>query len=107
MSLLKKSLIAPGVALLLVSSLYATDNTFSIETSNLSEAIETISKKAKLPYIVDKNILKGKSANKIENIESLEEALKLVLKNTGLEAIIQSNSIVIREKNKAAAMRVI
>lgn len=103
MSLLKKSLIAPGVALLLVSSLYATDNTFSIETSNLSEAIETISKKAKIPYIVDKNILKGKSANKIENIESLEEALKLVLKNTGLEAIIQNNSIVIREKKQSSS----
>ncbi len=97
MSLLKKSLIAPSLALLLASSLYAKDK-FNISTTNLSEAIQQISETAKIPYIVDMNILKNKSANKVEDVESLEEALKILLKDTGLEAIIQNNTIVIREK---------
>ena len=97
MSLLKKSLIAPSLALLLASSLYANDN-FTVNTSNLSEAIQQISDTAKIPYIVDMNILKGKNANEVKDVESLEEALKILLKDTGLESIIQNNTIVIKEK---------
>lgn len=99
MSLFKKSLIAPSLALLLASSLYAKDK-FNINTTNISEAIQQISETAKIPYIVDMNILKDKSANKVEDVESLEEALKILLKDTGLEAIIKNNTIVIRERRQ-------
>lgn len=94
MNLLKNSLIAPSLALLLASSLYANEN-YTLNTSSLSDAIKQISQKADMPYIVDMNILKGKSANEVKDAESLEEALKILLKGTGLEAIIQNNTIVI------------
>lgn len=102
MTLLSKILVAPSLVMLLSSSLYSLE-TYSIKTDSLSEAIMKISKIAKLPFAVDKNILKGKKANPIKNIEGLEKALKQVLKGTGLKAVISNNTIVIvkiKAKNK-------
>ena len=97
MNLLKNSLIAPSLALLLASSLYANDR-YSVDTSSLGDAIKLISQKADMPYVVDMNILKGKSANEVKDATSLESALEKLLEGTGLEAIIKNNTIVIREK---------
>lgn len=94
MTLLSKILVAPSLVLLLSSSLYSLE-TYSIKTDSLSEAITKISKIAKLPFAVDKNILKGKKANPIKNIEGLEQALKALLKGSGLKAVISNNTIVI------------
>lgn len=94
MTLLSKILVAPSLVLLLSSSLYSLE-TYSIKTDSLSEAITKIAKIAKLPFAVDKNILKGKKANPIKNIEGLEQALKALLKGSGLKAVISNNTIVI------------
>ena len=97
MSLLNKSLIAPSLALLLSTSLYANEN-YTVNTTSLNEAIKQISKTSKLPFVVDADILEGKKAKPIKNVESLEEALKAVLKDTDLEAVISNGTIVIRKK---------
>lgn len=95
MSLLKKSLIAPSLALLLATNIYAAN--YTIETSNINEAIEKISELSNIPYIVDTNILKGKKANTFKNVQNLEEALKLMFEGSGLEAVIKNNTIVIKK----------
>lgn len=103
MGLVKKSWIAPGLAMLLSSALYAA-GAYTVTTSSLSEAIEQISEISKKPYIVDARILEGKKANPITGIENLEKALELLLEGSGLEAVIQSDTIVIRSKGGEPAM---
>ena len=92
----KKLLIAPGLALLLSTSLYA-DESYTIKTTSLVEAIKKISEVSKLPYIVDTDILIGKEANPIKNVNNLKSALKLLLENTGLEADVNNETIIIRK----------
>ncbi|WP_026803652.1 TonB-dependent siderophore receptor [Aliarcobacter lanthieri] len=95
MRLLKKSLIAPSLALLLATNLYSAS--FTVNTNDAVKAIEKISEISKVPFIVDKNILKGITTNTIENIDNLEEALRLIFEGTGIEATIQNNTIVIKK----------
>lgn len=95
MNLLTKSIMAPSLALFITTALYADEN-YTIKTTSLSEAIKKISEISKLPFIVDTNILKGKKASPIENVEGLQNALMLILKDTNLEAIISDETIVIR-----------
>ena len=101
MNLLKNFLIAPSLALLLASSLYANEN-YTLNTSSLSDAIKQISKKADMPYIVDMNILKGKSANEVKDATSLESALEKLFEDTGLKAIIKNNTIVIIKEESSS-----
>ncbi|WP_201522843.1 TonB-dependent siderophore receptor [Aliarcobacter butzleri] len=95
MSLLKKSLIAPSLAILLATNLYSAN--YTVDTTNATKAIEKISELSNIPFIVDTNILNGKNTNKIQNVQNLDEALKLMFEGTGLEAIIKNNTIVIKK----------
>ena len=74
MSLLKKSLIAPSLAILLATNLYSAN--YTVDTTNATKAIEKISELSNIPFIVDTNILNGKNTNKIQNVQNLDEALK-------------------------------
>ena len=94
MSLLKKSLIAPSLAILLATNLYSAN--YTVDTTNATKAIEKISELSNIPFIVDTNILNGKNTNKIQNVQNLDEALKLMFEGTGLEAVIKNNTIVIK-----------
>lgn len=95
MGLLKKSLMSASVAVLLAGNVYAGE-AYTITTTSLDEAIKQLSEASKMPYIVDGTILQGKQANPISEVETLEEAFKRLLEGTGLEAIIQNDTIVIR-----------
>ncbi|MDN5110937.1 TonB-dependent receptor [Aliarcobacter butzleri] len=95
MSLLKKSLIAPSLAILLATNLYSTN--YTVDTTNATKAIEKISELSNIPFIVDTNILNGKNTNKIQNVQNLDEALKLMFEGTGLEAVVKNNTIVIKK----------
>ncbi|MFX4235539.1 TonB-dependent siderophore receptor [Aliarcobacter butzleri] len=95
MSLLKKSLIAPSLAILLATNLYSAN--YSVDTTNATKAIEKISELSNIPFIVDTNILNGKNTNKIQNVQNLDEALKLMFEGTGLEAVVKNNTIVIKK----------
>ena len=95
MSLLKKSLIAPSLAIFLATNLYSAN--YTVDTTNATKAIEKISELSNIPFIVDTNILKGKKTNKIENIDNLNEALKFMFDGTGLEAVVRNNTIVIKK----------
>ncbi|MCT7624924.1 TonB-dependent receptor [Aliarcobacter butzleri] len=95
MSLLKKSLIAPSLAILLATNLYSAN--YTVDTTNATKAIEKISKLSNIPFIVDTNILNGKNTNKIQNVQNLDEALKLMFEGTGLEAVVKNNTIVIKK----------
>lgn len=97
MNLLKKSLIAPTLAVLLYSNLYANES-YTVESMSLKEAIENISKKANIPYMVNSTLLVGKTSQKIENISGVKNALDKVLENSGLEATIIDGTIIIKEK---------
>ena len=97
MNLLKKSLIAPTLAVLLYSNLYAKES-YTVESMSLKEAIENISKKANIPYMVNSNLIKGKTSQKIENISGVKNALDKVLENSGLEATILDGTIIIKKK---------
>ncbi|MFW2581879.1 TonB-dependent siderophore receptor [Aliarcobacter butzleri] len=95
MSLLKKSLIAPSLAILLATNLYSAN--YTVDTTNATKAIEKISELSNIPFIVDTNILNGKNTNKIHNVQNLDEALKLMFEGTGLEAVVKNNTIVIKK----------
>lgn len=95
MSLLKKSLIAPSLAILLATNLYSAN--YTVDTTNATKAIEKISELSNIPFIVDTNILNDKNTNKIHNVQNLDEALKLMFEGTGLEAVVKNNTIVIKK----------
>ncbi|MCT7614921.1 TonB-dependent siderophore receptor [Aliarcobacter butzleri] len=95
MSLLKKSLIAPSLAILLATNLYSAN--YTVDTTNATKAIEKISELSNIPFIVDTNILNGKNTNKIQNVQNLDEALKLMFEGTGLETVVKNNTIVIKK----------
>lgn len=97
MNLFKKSLLSPAVALLLYSSAMADDLTYSIEKQSLKDAIETISKKANKPYIANSALFEGKTSNAIKDIKGTKNALDEILKNSGLEAVIEDGAIIIKK----------
>ena len=92
----KSILVAPVLAILLSTSLNAEQ--FSISNLSLKQAIEEISKKSNMPYMVDGKLLDGKKAPNIKNIEGVENALNEILKDTNLKATIEDGTILIREK---------
>lgn len=95
---LRKKLVVLSLALVLASKLYA-NKLYTVETSSLENAISEIAKKAEIPYLVDTNILKGKKAKRIKDIQGLENALESILEDTGLEAVIENNMIIIKKKS--------
>ena len=99
MKMLKTSLIAPTIALALSINLFAQD-TYTIQSKTLKEALQIISKQSKLPYIVDESLIENKIAGDIKDIEDVQKALNKVLKNTKLEALIKNKTIIIRKKVK-------
>ncbi|WP_323590329.1 TonB-dependent siderophore receptor [Aliarcobacter butzleri] len=92
----KSILVAPVLAILLNTSLNAEQ--FSISNLSLKQAIEEISKKSNMPYMVDGKLLDGKKAPNIKNIEGVENALDEILKGTNLKATIEDGTILIKEK---------
>lgn len=97
MNLFKKSLLSPAVALLICSNIYADNISYSIEKQSLKDAIEKISKKANKPYIASGEIFDGKTSNAIKDITGTQNALDEVLKNSGLEAVMEDGAIIIKK----------
>ncbi|MCG3692645.1 TonB-dependent siderophore receptor [Aliarcobacter butzleri] len=92
----KSILVAPVLAILLSTSLSAEQ--FSVSNLTLKQAIEEISKKSNMPYMVDGKLLDGKKSPNIKNIEGVENALDEILKGTNLKATIEDGTILIKEK---------
>jgi len=92
----KSILVAPVLAILLSTSLNAEQ--FSISNLSLKQAIEEISKKSNMPYMVDGKLLDGKKSPNINNLEGIENALNEILKDTNLKSTIEDGTILIREK---------
>ncbi|MFY4806846.1 TonB-dependent siderophore receptor [Aliarcobacter butzleri] len=92
----KSILVAPVLAILLSTSLSAEQ--FSVSNLTLKQAIEEISKKSNMPYMVDGKLLDGKKTPNIKNIEGVENALDEILKGTNLKAVIEDGTILIKEK---------
>ncbi|MFY9083142.1 TonB-dependent receptor plug domain-containing protein, partial [Aliarcobacter butzleri] len=97
MNLFKKSLLSPAVALLICSNIYADNISYSIEKQSLKDAIEKISNKANKPYIASGEIFDGKTSNAIKDITGTQNALDEVLKNSGLEAVMEDGAIIIKK----------
>lgn len=98
MNILKSSLIIPGLAILLQTNVLA-EQLYSTNTSSLIESIQEVSKISNIPYIVDTNILKGKSAKIINSVEGVNKALEEILRGSGLDFVIKNNTIIIKEKS--------
>lgn len=98
MNLFKKSLLSPVVALLICTTVYADDISYSIEKQSLKEAIELISKKSNTPYIANSSLLDGKTSNAIKDVNGTKNALDKVLENSGLEAVMEDGAIIIKKK---------
>lgn len=84
------------LCLALCSSLYA--QSFSVENQSLEEAIKSLATQAHMAYIADGKLLKGKTSPAIQNVDGLKEALEKVLQGSGLEAVIENDTIMIRQK---------
>ena len=98
MNLFKKSLLSPVVALLICTTVYADDISYSIEKQSLKEAIELISKKSNTPYIANSSLLDGKTSNAIKDVNGTKNALDKVIENSGLEAVMEDGAIIIKKK---------
>lgn len=85
-----------ALCLAVCSSLYA--QSFSVENQSLEEAIKSLAVQAHMAYIADGKLLKGKMAPAFQNVEGLKEALKRVLQESRLEAVIENDTIIIRQK---------
>lgn len=100
MNLKKKMLAASSLALVLSVNLFA-DESYTIQNKTLKEALEIISKKSNLSYIANDELFESQKINNIQNINSLDKALELLFKNTGLKAVIKNDVIVIiKEKSQ-------
>ncbi|WP_052433592.1 TonB-dependent siderophore receptor [Sulfurospirillum arsenophilum] len=92
--------IALAAALAITSPLLAESSTTlhvnSVEQS-LSTALNAFAKEAKLQLIVDSNLIEGKKAPTLQGELSLKEAFEKLLKGSGLEAIIQGDSVMIQK----------
>jgi len=93
----KKALISSSLSLILASSLYASE-VYTIESGSLKDAVKKISKISNMKFMADSRLLEGKKASAIKNINGVEKALKEVLKDTDLEAVIKDNIIIIKKK---------
>lgn len=102
MNIRKTSFIAPTLALLLSVNVYAKD-TYTIENKSLKQAIESISKKSNIPYLVNEDLLEGKDAINIKDIQGTQNALDKILRNSTLEAIITNGTIIIRKKQTSSS----
>ncbi|RBQ29196.1 TonB-dependent siderophore receptor [Aliarcobacter vitoriensis] len=91
----KKTIIAPSLALLLATNLYAAS--YTVEDTNAIKAIEKISKLSNIPFIGDTSILNNIKTNKIEDVENIDEALKQMFEGTGIEATIEHETIIIKK----------
>ncbi|WP_418185414.1 TonB-dependent siderophore receptor [Aliarcobacter vitoriensis] len=91
----KKTIIAPSLALLLATNLYAAS--YTVEDTNAIKAIEKISKLSNIPFIGDTSILNNIKTNKIEDVENIDEALKQMFEGTGIEATIEHDTIIIKK----------
>lgn len=100
MNSLKSSFISASLALLLNTSLYATDEIYNLESMDLKTALEQIAKEADLSFLADGKLLKDKKSPPLKDIEGVQNALKAVLKGSGLDAIIEDNTIIIKEKSE-------
>lgn len=97
MTKLQSKIITSSIAILLCSNLFAQE-TYTIKDMSLKQALEKISKESKLSYIVDENLIEGKNAANINNIEGVKNALDKVLAGSGLEATIENGTIIIKKK---------
>jgi len=95
---LKKTMLASSLALAFSVNLLAQE-VYTIQDKTLKEALEIISKKSNLSYIVNDKLLDSKEKFTIKNVEGLEKALQKLLQGTKYKAIIKNNAIVIVEKN--------
>ncbi|MGD9553047.1 MAG: TonB-dependent siderophore receptor [Arcobacteraceae bacterium] len=96
MSFKYSKVIVPALALALNLSVYAQES-YTTNTKSLKEAIENIAKQANLPYIADGKLLENKTTKPITNITNLQNALDKLLFGSGLEAIIEENTIIVRK----------
>jgi|GEM_PF-1841892 len=90
-----------ALCLALCSSVYA--QSFSVTSQSLEEAIQSIATQAKMPYMADGKLLKGKKVPTFSNVETLKEALRKVLEGSGLEAVIENETIMIQPKVQVAS----
>ena len=93
----KSRFIAPALAFVLCTNLNA-EQLYTVEDKSLIQAIEQISQKANIPYMVDAKLLEGKTAPNIKDVEGVQKALDKVLEGTKLKAIIEDGTILIRKK---------
>lgn len=97
MNLTKRAILASSLSMLLCSSLLASE-VYNIKSGSLKDAIKKISQISNMKYMGDTRILEGKKAPSLKNIEGLKNALKEVLKDTNLEAVIKNGTIIIKKK---------
>ncbi|QDF28544.1 TonB-dependent siderophore receptor [Halarcobacter anaerophilus] len=98
MSSLKIKFLSPIAAMTLCINLYANEISYTIKSQSLKEAIEVISKKSKIPYIVNGKLLENKTSKAVKDIKGTKNALNQILENSGLEAEIEDGAIIIKEK---------
>lgn len=93
------SIILAG-ALTLSTPMMAQENKpvkFLIESQSLGKALGDLARQANLQLIVDSSLVEGKTAPILNGLMTPSEALSKLLKQSGLEAQIEGNTVVVRK----------
>ncbi len=72
----------------------------NIASQSLSSSLGEFAKQAQLQLVADSKLLEGKKAPALKGDMSLKEALAKLLKNTGLEATVTGDTIVIKPQSE-------
>lgn len=88
------------MSLTLSANLFAQE-IYNMQNKTLKEALDIISQKSNLSYIINDNLLESEQKFSI-NAKGVEKALKELFSDTNLKAIIKNDAIIIVQKDKKA-----
>ncbi|NLU33364.1 MAG: TonB-dependent receptor [Wolinella succinogenes] len=101
---MNKMILALSSLTLLCGGSLLAQEVYTTQKGTLKEALESISKQSHLSYAGDSILLESQKVNGVKGVEGIEKALEMILEGTGLEAIIQNETIVIRQKGNQPAL---
>lgn len=101
---MNKMILALSSLTLLCGGSLLAQEVYTTQKGTLKEALESISKQSHLSYAGDPILLESQKVNGVKGVEGIEKALEMILEGTGLEAIIQNETIVIRQKGNQPAL---
>lgn len=86
----------------LLSANESISKNYTLKSQSLGDALNAISKQSGRQFMVDSQLINGKTAPAIQNVRSLDQALTQLLGGTGLKAIVSGDRVIITQNTSKA-----